>query len=138
MNQITEFSGEYRFLSNFWPARVELDGVIYPSVENAFQAAKTFDSKQRIPFTLCSPRDAKRAGRKVSLRADWENVKLQIMEDLVTQKFTNHSYLKEQLKATGQTTLIEGNTWGDTFWGVCKGVGKNHLGKILMRVRSKL
>jgi ribA/ribD-fused uncharacterized protein len=136
---IKEFQGENRFLSNFWDAKVVLDGVTYPTVEHAYQAAKTLDKERRkVIQAQPTPGKAKRAGQRVKIRSDWENVKVGIMLDLVRQKFKNNVKLKNRLLATGSEELIEGNTWGDTFWGRCRGVGKNHLGKILMKVRSEL
>lgn len=135
---INSFQGEYRFLSNFWPAEVVLDGETYPSVEHAYVAAKTVDLHMRKLAKDCQTAgQVKRFGRTLPLRRDWEEVKLQIMHDLVRQKFA-HSYLKEKLLATGDEELVEGNTWNDTFWGVCRGVGENNLGKILMEVRKEL
>lgn len=139
MGSITHFDGNYAFLSNFFPAEVELDGKIYPSVEHAYQAAKTFDPEIREKVrTLNTPNKAKQAGKSMKLRPDWENVKLGIMENLVRQKFTKHITMKANLLATGDDELVEGNWWGDRFWGVCKGSGLNHLGRILMRVREEL
>jgi len=133
---IARFTGSYRFLSNFWPARVELYGIEYPSVEHAYVAAKTLDASQREHIRqLEKPGDVKRYGRKLVLRPDWNDVRLYIMEDLVRQKFEDPE-LRKLLLATGDQKLIEGNTWGDRFWGVCDGVGENHLGRILMRVRA--
>jgi N-glycosidase YbiA len=136
--KIDKFDGGYRFLSNFYMHPVKLDGVIYPSSEHGYQAAKTLDPAQREIIRTCStPGQAKRAGKKVSLRPDWESVKLQVMEDLVRQKF-NSPGLKELLLSTNNDELVEGNAWGDTYWGVCNGRGQNHLGKILMKVRQEL
>lgn len=140
--KIKEFVGPYRFLSNFYvPAEVVLDGVMYPTVEHAYQAAKTYDlsNRKRIEFAA-SPGQAKSLGRKLKLRSDWEQVKLDIMEDLVRQKFSSNPYLKRLLLVTDEDYLQEGNTWGDRFWGVDlrSDVGENHLGRILMRVRDKL
>lgn len=136
---ISSFIGVYRFLSNFWPAIVEHEGLTYPSVEHAYQAAKSLDTNERQRIAaIVEPGDAKRAGRALPLRSDWENVKLRVMEDCVRYKFTHHPELREKLLATGDAELIEGNTWGDRFWGVCDGQGENHLGKILMRVRAEL
>lgn len=131
---IRGFFGEYRYMSNFHLSPVVFDGVTYPCVENAFQAAKTFDLEQRKPFVTLEPGQAKRAGRKVQLREDWEQVKDSVMEDLVRQKFSQKE-LKDKLLATGDTYLEETNWWKDTYWGVCNGIGKNTLGKILMKVR---
>lgn len=135
---ISNFTGKYRFLSNFWPARVWLDGAEYRTVEHAYQAAKTFDgvTRRRIA-AAASPGDAKRLGQKAPLREDWEEVKLDIMEGLLRQKFVV-SGLREQLIATGNEDLVEGNTWGDCFWGVCRGKGENHLGRLLMEIRNEL
>jgi len=137
--KIKEFQGEFRFLSNFWPARLHHDGIEYPTTEHAFQAAKTLDFRDRWNISkLPTPADAKREGRKLVLRPDWEAVKDQVMLELTILKFMNHRKLKEQLLATGHAELIEGNTWGDKYWGVCGGEGHNHLGKILMLVRGQL
>ena len=136
---INEFQGYHRFLSNFYPASVEMDKLIYPTVEHAFQAAKTADPEARKAISkLATPGQAKRAGRNLQLRPDWEYVKLEIMKSLVIEKFTRSQHLTEKLKATGSQELIEGNYWNDTFWGVCRGVGRNHLGRILMQVREEL
>lgn len=135
---IASFSGPHRFLSNFWPCLVALDDEVYASVEHAYVAAKVTDPIVRALVRECATAgQVKRLGRKLPLRSDWEAVKLSVMEDLVRQKFTD-SQLREWLLATGEQELIEGNTWGDTFWGVCKGVGQNHLGRILMKVRAEL
>jgi ribA/ribD-fused uncharacterized protein len=139
MQVIDSFSGEYRFLSNFYTAPVKLDGESYLSVEHAYQAAKTFDKDVRRGIKLCgSAGKAKRLGKSIPLRDDWESVKLQIMEDLVYCKFANNSLPRIKLLQTGDAELIEGNNWGDKFWGVCNGEGENHLGKILMAVRNHL
>ena len=137
---ITEFKGEYRFLSNFYPATVDYEGIRFPTVEHAFQAAKTLDKGERRRISkLGSAGEAKRAGRKVTLRRDWEKRKIEIMSDLVYQKFSNHSELREKLLDTGNAKLVEGNNWHDTFWGVdVVSGGENHLGKILMEVRAQL
>lgn len=135
---ITSFRNHYAFLSNFYPCRVLLDGIAYGSVEHAFQAAKTLDRAERERIRqLASPGDAKRAGRRLTLRPDWDQVKLQVMKQLVWQKFTDPA-LRDRLLQTHPCPLIEENTWGDRFWGVCGGVGENHLGRILMEVRAEL
>jgi len=134
---IKEFQGPYRFLSNFWPAEVVLDGMIFPSVENAFASAKTLSLSERAAFQSCTASQAKQLGKRVKLRADWMQVRVQIMEELVTQKFSIEP-LRSQLLATGDAPLEEGNWWNDTFWGICRGVGENQLGKILIRVRDSL
>jgi ribA/ribD-fused uncharacterized protein len=139
MTTIDRFTGDYDFLSNFFPSPIEVDGIVYPTVENAFQAAKTYDPEEKQAVAAApTPGSAKRLGRKVQLRPDWEEVKVGIMEDLVRLKFTTHADLRDTLLDTGDAELIEGNTWKDTFWGVCRGQGRNELGQILMKVRAKL
>lgn len=137
---ISSFTGDYRFLSNFYPAQVELDGVMYPSTEHAYQAAKTLDIEERKVFhqhPLPTAAESKKLGRKLTLRSDWEGVKLQVMEKLLVQKFA-HADLKEKLLETGDCLLVEGNNWSDVFWGVDRRKGgQNHLGKLLMKIRDK-
>ena len=135
---INSFRDEYRFLSNFWFVDVEFEGIVYPSIEHAYVAAKTLDESKRLEISkVRTPGEVKRLGRSLELREDWEDVKLDVMKELVTKKF-NNSKLKRQLLATKDQELVEGNTWGDTFWGVCRDKGSNHLGKILMQVRQEL
>ena len=136
---ITCFRGVYRFLSNFYPTRVVYgDGWIYPTVEHAFQAAKTTDPTWQAHIRhATTPGDAKRLGRRAPLRPDWEADKQRVMYELLLQKF-QHPSLRAQLVATGEEELVEGNGWGDTYWGVCRGVGENHLGKLLMQIRKEI
>ena len=135
---IDRFDGtKYRFLSNFWLADVYYEGCIYPSTEHAYQAAKTLDIDARKMIQEApSPGKAKRLGQMVVYRPNWENIKYSVMEYLLRQKF-NHSELKQLLLETGLEELIEGNTWGDVYWGVCDGKGENNLGKILMDLRRE-
>lgn len=133
---IDRFSGRYFFLSNFYPITVEYDGFVYRNNEAAFQAQK--DPSRRVEFTLLNPSEAKRLGRRVILRKDWEDVKVKTMENIVREKFNQNPDIQEKLLATGDEMLVEGNTWNDRCWGVCDGVGKNLLGKILMDVRKEL
>lgn len=135
---IDKFAAEYRFLSNFYPAKVKLDGLEYKTLENAYQAAKNFDLERRKMFLTLNAKQAKDEGQKTLLRPDWHQVKILVMTNLVRDKFSNNPELCAKLLETGDAELIEGNTWGDTFWGVCKGKGENHLGKILMKVRQEL
>ncbi len=136
---IDSFQGANRFLSNFWPATVVFEGATYPSSENAYQAAKTTDLFVREMFQkVITPGQAKRIGREVPLRSDWDKVKRQVMLDIVRDKFTRSLSLKTKLVLTGDHELIEGNHWNDTYWGVCRGNGTNHLGRILMEVRREI
>ena len=138
--KIDHFRGEYAFLSNFWEVPVTYKGLTYGSNEAAFQAQKCMTEEEKQPFTEMRPAKSKKAGRQVQLCPDWEDVKVGIMEEIVRAKFTQNEDLKELLLATGELVLEEGNTWGDTFWGVDAKTreGRNHLGRILMRVRKEL
>ncbi len=150
MLKIGSFDGPNRFLSNFYPSDVlpYLKGIprdqigcvcLCPTVEHAYQAAKTVRQEERATILAAkTPAEAKKLGRYVTLRQDWETIRLLVMEDLVRQKFSNHPGLKVKLLATGEALLLEGNYWGDRYWGICRGVGENHLGKILMKVRAEL
>lgn len=139
---ITEFQGMYRFLSNFWECPVTLDGFRYRSAEHAYQAAKATTRNQALLVAAAfTPGEAKRRGRSVTVRPDWEQVKDAIMLQIVRAKFSQNQDLKEQLLATDDLPLEEGNYWGDRYWGVCpagSGDGKNRLGEILMQVRDEL
>lgn len=138
MNMIDRFQGEYRWLSNFWPVDILFEGQMYPSVEHAYQAAKTLDLDERRRIALLKrPGDAKRAGRYLTLRADWTEAKLKVMEELLRCKFANEA-LRKKLRATAGMLIMEGNTWGDTYWGTYDGKGDNHLGKLLMKVRTEI
>lgn len=135
---IERFSGPHDYLSNFHPCSVEMDGFLYPTVEHAFQAAKSLDPYVREEIRLAdTAAKAKRLGRTVMLRADWEEVKIEIMYDLLVKKFSI-PFFQKLLLATGDRELIEGNTWGDTFWGVYRTRGENHLGKLLMQIREEM
>ncbi|MDE2095792.1 MAG: NADAR family protein [Patescibacteria group bacterium] len=136
--RISQFRGEYRFLSNFHPSRVMYGGLVYPTVENAYQAAKCVDRDAQAHFQNIGPAAAKAAGNKVNLRPDWEDVKLQIMEDLLRKKFVPDTDLAGKLLDTNESELIEENWWQDHFWGICNGVGHNHLGRLLMKIREEL
>ena len=137
---IKSFRGDYSFLSNFYDAPVEYEGVTYKNSEAAFQAAKTTDPEKRKAFASYSGAEAKRAGRRLSLRSDWDSVRLSVMENIIRNKFTQNPELTQKLLSTGNTELIEGNAWNDRFWGVDErsGVGENNLGRILMNVRNEI
>ena len=142
---ITTFQGVHRFLSNFHPCPVVWDGKVYPSAEHAYQAAKTLDPKERAMIRdMPTAGRAKRAGQVLTLRADWDSIRLAVMHDIVWRKFRYNPELGQRLAATGDALLVEGNPWNDRFWGmtwdktVNAWVGKNHLGEILMKVRAEL
>ena len=138
MRKIDRFDGDFDFLSNFFSADIRFDGILYPSSEAAFQAQKCFKNDDKLQFTHLTPGQAKRLGRKIYMRPDWEDIKVDVMTRIVRAKFTQHEVLGNLLYRTGDAELIEGNTWNDTFWGVCNGVGENHLGKILMQIRNEI
>lgn len=134
--KIDSFTGDYFFLSNFYEVPVKYQNLIFQNTEAAFHSMK--DPKRMKEFTTLNPSEAKKLGRQVSLRKDWETIKDQIMYEVVYAKFSQHKDLKEKLLNTGNAELIEGNTWHDQYWGVFNGFGKNQLGKILMQVRTEL
>ena len=148
------FSGQYRFLSNFYPSVVELDGVLYTSIEHAYQCAKINDPDIReIVSEIVKAGDVKTYVRVLlkeqsDLKVhDWNKIRLDTMEYLLCQKFQKN-LLSKKLEATGDRKLVEGNTWHDNFYGDCRcqnkrggheeclTAGENHLGRILMKIRS--
>ena len=134
--RIDRFRGEHAFLSNFHRAPFKWQGKVWPSAESTFQAAKTLDDRERERIrTAPSPAAAKRLGRRADLRPDWEHVKDDVMHSVLLAKFAVPE-LRDALLATGDAELVEGNTWGDTYWGVCGGKGRNQLGRTLMRIRD--
>ena len=135
---IDSFRDEYFFLSNFYECPVTFGGITYQNNEAAFQAQKTLEPAMRERFAGMNPTSAKHAGRRVSLRADWEEVKADLMYQICRAKFSQHPDLAQKLLATGDEMLIEGNNWGDRTWGMVNGKGKNLLGQILMRIRNEL
>ena len=141
LSPITLFKGGHGFLSNFYPCRVRYTLFVYSSVEHAYQAAKAkhSDDAARIR-AAASAGEAKRLGSELRtmgrVRPDWHDIKLEVMSDLLWQKFVLNHELRDRLLATGDRQLIEGNSHRDTFWGVYRGTGTNHLGNLLMRLRA--
>lgn len=134
---INSFKEEYDFLSNFYPCEISYLGIVYPTAEHAYQSAKTNSAVEKEHISkLSTAGQAKRFGRALDLRYDWEEVKLSVMYDILLLKFS--SDLADKLLATGTAYLVEGNHWGDSFWGVCDGKGENHLGQLLMEVRARI
>ncbi len=137
MDIISNFRGSYAFLSNFYLAKVIYNGHTYRTSEHAFAAAKATNEKDRqYVANATTPGIAKRRGREIKCRPDWNVVKATIMAEIVYHKFAQNPELYAMLRATGSAALVEGNWWNDTYWGVCKGIGENMLGKILMIVRN--
>lgn len=138
----TGFQGERRFLSNFFPSPVHLEGEAYPTVEHAFQAAKTLDPAWRERIRQApTPQEARRLGRLAPLRPGWEKMRVAVMEALLRQKFADPS-LRRKLLQVPEEELVEWNTWHDTFWGRCTctrcgGRGQNRLGILLREIRRE-
>lgn len=133
MKTIDAFKGKYYFLSNFYPDGKDTN-------EHLFQSEKAQwpDDRAYVRRAL-TPMSAKKRGRQVALRPDWENIKDEVMKRLLVMKFESVE-LSRLLLATGTADLIEGNHWGDTYWGVDDKTGKgfNMLGRLLMEVRDEL
>lgn len=140
---IDKFDGEYRFLSNFYTCSVIYDGYSYASAEHAYQAAKSLSHRQRLLIASQStPGQAKRMGGNVELRPAWNKKRMTIMHKIVSKKFEMNTPIRQRLLKTSGALLIEGNNWGDTFWGCVKKDGEwfgdNNLGIVLMMVRQEL
>jgi len=137
---IISFDGDERYLSNFATLEdsIYLDGMPFITVEAAYQAAKTFNHELRRAISCMSPGNAKKAGNAVKLRDDWEQVRVSIMKDLVHQKFEQEPFRSSLIQTHEHVVIIEGNHWGDIFWGMSGGIGANNLGKIIMEIRDDL
>ncbi len=139
---ITKFEGEHFFLSNFYegPVPILWNGLIGATIEHVFQAAKAALGNERDAI-LCAPTPgiAKRLGRKCTMRPDWDDVRIETMHRMLLVKFANPE-LAAKLLLTGDRQLVEGNWWGDRFWGVDakKWIGSNHLGELLMQIRTEI
>jgi ribA/ribD-fused uncharacterized protein len=132
---ITWFRGQYDFLSNFYENPVTVNGITYRNSEAAFQAQKC--PERANEFSDLTGKEAKKLGRKVNLREDWNEARISVMEEVLKAKFKDET-LKQKLIATGDSMLVEGNNWGDRYWGVVNGNGKNNLGLLLMKVREDI
>jgi ribA/ribD-fused uncharacterized protein len=138
---ITEFQNEYRWLSNFAPVKIKLNGLEFPSVEHAYMSAKSEDEEWK---KFCSNQnntagDVKRKSRSIALKDNWNEIKLEVMANCIEQKFNTEPY-RTKLLETKDEYLQEGNRWDDKFWGVClkTNKGENHLGKLIMSIRGTL
>lgn len=142
---IDRFTGQHAYLSNFYPSAIVIHGITYPSGEHAFQAGKTDNQDDAwIIAHAATPAIAKRAGRQVQLRPDWEERKNDWMAKVLYEKFRQHPELLKKLADTGEELLVEGNTWHDQIWGDCtcprhaNTPGDNRLGHLLMKTRAEL
>lgn len=153
MKKIETFTlPETRFLSNFYPYKnkqgekypekvsVTYEGIEFDCTENAYQTAKSLNIELRKEISRMNPFQSKKywIGKEEQIRPDWEEIKISVMRELIFQKFTNNPQLKQMLLDTEDALLEEGNTWEDTYWGICNGIGENNLGKILMEIRDSL
>lgn len=128
---IDKFMGDYAFLSNFY---ILSNG---KSVEHYYQAAKAYNIQDYLLImNASSPAEAKKLSKEIPIRADWNDIKNVVMEQLLIQKFSDYN-LARKLLDTGDAILVEGNNWGDVYWGMCNGYGKNHLGRMLMQIRDE-
>lgn len=135
---ITSFKGDFAFLSNFYPSVIYVGGLRYETVEHAYQAAKTTTEEHReLIRNAKTAGQAKKLGRTIPVRNDWNEAKVDVMRKLVQKKFEN-PFLRPLLKATGDAPLVEVNYWHDSFWGTYKGEGENWLGKLLMETRAEI
>lgn len=137
---IKEFKNQYFFLSNFYECPVYYNKLVFCNAEAAFQAQKVIDEKEQYKFINLNASQARKLGKTIVLREDWEEVKDNIMYEIVKRKFTINKELQQKLIDTKDEELVEGNWWHDTYWGVDSktGIGKNKLGKILMKVREEV
>ncbi|MCD5390148.1 MAG: NADAR family protein [Candidatus Pacebacteria bacterium] len=138
---IKEFQGEYRWLSNFWPVQIKYKDRVFHNVENAYHSEKSDDSfyKDFCAFEA-DPRIVKeRQLDMITLRSDWDDVKVEIMEKLTRIKYQNLE-LRQKLLDTGDQEIQEGNSWNDIYWGINleTGKGENILGKIIMKIRNEI
>lgn len=133
---ISEFSGDYFFLSNFYPCKLRINGTEFSSVEHYFQAMKCLDFFEYEKIRLLpTAKEARQMGRRINLRPDWNTIRDSVMEYGILVKF-QIPILQNLLLTTQDKELVENNTWGDVYWGICNGKGENKLGKILMKTRT--
>ena len=139
--QVTEirgFQGEYRWLSNFWHSPIRFGDWVFPTAEHAYQASKSLHPIDWQKIIDCpSPGAAKRLGKTMKLRPDWNQVKVENMTEILRAKFQIPE-LRQKLLDTGEALLIEENTWRDTFWGTYRGKGANMLGLCLVGIRKEI
>jgi N-glycosidase YbiA len=138
MDTITQFQGEYRWLSNFYQSPIELRGVVFPSAEAAYQASKAKNLKLDSIFCKLTPGQSKLLGNNIIIVEEWEEQKFEVMEMILRIKFKDKD-LRQRLLSTGDAELYEGNSHGDTLWGVHWDTleGENRLGKLLMKLRDE-
>lgn len=134
---ITEFRNEYEFLSNKYDAPVTIDGLTYRNAESAYQAQKTVSEAEKKMFLNLDGHYAERLGKRIKIRKDWDISKEQILYEILSVKFSE-KHLKEKLLSTGEEEIVYSTGPMNLFWGVHDGKGKNHLGRLLMKIRKEL
>ena len=137
---IKEFKNQYFFLSNFYEYPIYYNKLVFCNAEAAFQAQKVINEKDQYKFINLNASQARKLGKTVQLRKDWEEIKDNVMYEIVKRKFLTNKELQQKLLETKEEELVEGNWWHDTYWGVDSktGIGQNKLGKILMKVREEV
>lgn len=135
---VKNFRDRFDFLSNFYPCKITIGDVTYNNAEAAFQAAKLVNKSERAAFAKLSGKEARAMGRKIPLRSDWNKIRVGVMRYVLAQKFYQNSELIDRLIFPSNLYFVEENSWNDTFWGVCNGVGQNILGRLLMEFRDSI
>ena len=130
------FKDEFYFLSNMYPAEISYEDMTFTCSESLYQAFKCKSKEEMKQFCTLNGYKAKKKGRKICLRDNWDDIKIDVMRLVVSLKFNQHPELMEKLKEIDDD-IVEDNDWGDTFWGICNCEGQNNLGKILMEIRDK-
>jgi ribA/ribD-fused uncharacterized protein len=131
------FRGKYYFLSNFYPAEIIIGGQTYKTTEHYYQSQKTDNlNEQRFILESITPSQAKKRGSMVNIKKDWDQIKLAVMYIALKAKFIQHKDLMKMLLDTKGEYICEENDWGDRYWGMSNGVGENHLGVLLMKIRD--
>jgi ribA/ribD-fused uncharacterized protein len=138
VNRIDSFKDEHAWLSNMHPVRLVVRDLQFECSEAVYAAAKCARAEDRARFVGLNGYQSKRLGRKVEIRADWNDVRVDVMRKVLRMKFAHGTELAERLLGTGDAELVEGNWWKDRFWGVCEGTGENWLGRLLMERRAEL
>jgi ribA/ribD-fused uncharacterized protein len=131
------FIGRLAFCSNFYYSPLTFRHIVYPTAEHAYQATKMVRQRDRDEVARqLTPYMAKQRARAGMMHPEWDGVKLAVMHAILRAKFDTYA-MHRKLVATGTEELVEHNTWGDTYWGMCRGMGQNHLGRLLMQVRTE-
>lgn len=135
------FREEYAWLSNYAECKIDIKGIIYDSVEHAYLSCKLPDDEWKILCTRNSPRVIKQELTKRLIRPDWDDIKIDAMRYCLNEKFRQEPF-RTKLIETGNQNIVEGNYWGDTFWGVDlkqdPNIGENNLGRLIMSIRDNI